>query len=170
VTRTSRPKIPISTQVRVLFRDRWICHWCHRPTVFPLALKYLDRFVKGKGYTAPIAYYDFRYRRDAAPLLDHLAAVIDHVKPFSKGGDGDEQNLVVACNKCNMRKTDRLPEDHVEREPDKPVKGRYGEPKHWDGLASLFLVLGRDDLHVLTPNEREWFYALEEFRKSTEVA
>jgi hypothetical protein len=128
-----------------------------------LALKYLERFVKSKGYTSPIAYYDFRYRRDAAPLLDHLAAVIDHVKPFSKGGVHDEQNLVVACNKCNMRKRDGQPE------PGKLVKGGYGEPQHWDGLASLFLVLVRDELQVLTPNERQWFNALEAFKKSNEA-
>ena len=136
--------------------------------MLPLALKYLERFVKSKGYMSPIAYYDFHYRRDAAPLLDHLAAVIDHVKPFSKQGAHDEPNLVVACNKCNVRKKDGLPEDYVEREPGKPVKGPYGEPQHWDGLASLFLVLARDELKVLTPNEREWFHALEAFKKSSE--
>jgi 5-methylcytosine-specific restriction endonuclease McrA len=104
VARANRPKIPITTQVEVLFRAGWLCSLCHRPTVFPLAMKYLADFVRDKGYPAPIAYYDFRWRRDAAPMLDHLACVIDHVDAYSRGGAHELDNFAVACNKCNVRK------------------------------------------------------------------
>jgi hypothetical protein len=41
-----------------------------------------------------------------------------------------------------------------------PVKGRFGEPEHWDGLTSLFLVLARSDF-PLTVGEKAWQKALQ---------
>ena len=35
-------------------------------------------------------------------------ATIDHVKPRSKGGTDDEDNLVVACFTCNQKKADSI--------------------------------------------------------------
>jgi 5-methylcytosine-specific restriction endonuclease McrA len=157
----SRPKIPIAVQVRVLYRDGWLCRWCHRPTIFPLAMKYLDEFVRQRKFRLPIAYYDSRYRRDAAPLLDHLACVIDHVEAYSRGGANTEDNLVVACNKCNARKNSRQQAAFLAENSSKPVKGKYGEPRHWDGLASLFVVLSRENVSRLTPSDRVWLRELE---------
>lgn len=157
----SRPKIPIAAQVRVLYRDGWLCRWCHRPTIFPLALKYLYEFVRQRGFELPLAYYDPRYRRDAAPLLDHLACVIDHVEAYSKGGANNENNLAVACNKCNIRKNNRRQEAFLAANPPKPVKAKYGEPRYWDGLASLFIVLSRVNGSRLTPSEKLWLRELE---------
>jgi len=154
--RVVRTKIPIATQVHVLFRDGWICHWCHRPTIFAPALKYVERLVEDNHYQRKVAYYDLRYRRDRAPLLDHLAAVIDHIQPYSKGGSHNEENLVTACNKCNARKSDRPANDYAEENPEKHVKSRYGEPRFWDGLASLFVIIGQQKEKQLTLQEREW--------------
>lgn len=53
----SRPPIPIDVQVRVLYRDGWLCSLCGRPTIFHLALKYLDEFVHANGYDGPTAYF-----------------------------------------------------------------------------------------------------------------
>jgi len=119
----------------------------------------LEEFVRKAGYTGSIAYFHPNWSRSSAPLLDHLGAVIDHVVPFSKGGNHDETNFVTACNKCNSRKNDTDHRDHVRRHPEKRVKGRYGEPSQWDGMSSLFLVLaGRGA--TLQPAEREWEQAL----------
>jgi hypothetical protein len=41
-----------------------------------------------------------------------------------------------------------------------PVKGKYGEPLHWDGLSSLFIVLARRYPEALTTSEREWLKEL----------
>jgi 5-methylcytosine-specific restriction endonuclease McrA len=158
-----RTKIPVVVQVRVLFRDGWLCHWCHRPTVFAPAMKYLEAFVKDQGYRYPLAFYDFRYRRDAAPLLDHLAAVVDHVEALSRGGAHDETNFVAACNKCNLTKSNRTVKDYVAENPGKRVKGKYGEPAHWDGFASLFLILAVANETKLLGSEREWYRALREY-------
>lgn len=161
--RTARAKISLETQIRVLFRDGWLCRWCHRPTVFGPAFRLLDRFVRREGYDHPLAYYDLRYRRDAAPMLDHLAAVIDHVEAYSKGGEHGEANFVTACNKCNIRKNARVAEEYEKEKPGRPVKGKYGEPKHWDGLVAVFMVLSAAYPAELTASERAWRLALDEF-------
>ena len=161
--KNSRGKIPLGTQIHVFFRDGWLCRWCHRPTVFAPALKLLDRFVRRNGYSHPLAYYDLRYRRDAAPMLDHLAAVIDHVEAYSTGGEHGEANFATACNKCNVRKYAGGAKEYEKKKPGLPVKGKYGEPKHWDGFVAVFLVLSATDSGSLTASEKAWRLALEKF-------
>lgn len=39
------------------------------------------------------------------------ALTIDHIIPKSRGGDDTWENLVVACIKCNNKKSDRTPEE-----------------------------------------------------------
>jgi 5-methylcytosine-specific restriction endonuclease McrA len=158
----SRPKVPYAVQVRVFFRDAWLCRWCHRPVVFAPTFRLLHRFVERAGYNAPLAYFHPNWRRDAAPLLDHLAAVIDHVAAYSRGGLHDEQNFVTACNKCNARKNSRIAEDYMLERPGHPVRGRFGEPKDWDGLVSVFLTLAVQE-PSLQPSERTWDRELRAF-------
>ena len=93
------------------------------------------------GFTGPLAYHDARWRRDKAPLLDHLGAVIDHVEPHTRGGVAEETNLVTACNKCNMRKNAAPAEDFTLKSPRHRVRGKYGEPEEWDGFSTLFVLL-----------------------------
>ncbi len=48
---------------------------------------------------------------------------IDHVIPRSKGGKTSWTNLVTACNRCNMNKGDKTPEQAgliLQKEPFKP--------------------------------------------------
>lgn len=156
----TRSKIPLDVQVRVLFRDGWLCRWCHRPTVFSPTFRLLQVFVEASGCRSRLAYFHPNWRRDAAPLLDHMGAVIDHVEAFASGGDHGEPNFVTACNKCNARKNSRSAAAYERERPGKPVKGRFGEPQHWDGLTSLFLVLARSGI-PLTPTEKAWRKALD---------
>jgi len=135
--------------------DRQEDHLCRRLDV---------RFLSAcRQFEDPIAYYDPRYRRDTAPLLDHLACVIDHVEAHSKGGTSAEGNLAVACNKCNIRKNSRDQQVFVSANPSRPVKGKYGEPRYWDGLASLFVVLSRENASRLTSSERVWLKELQAY-------
>jgi hypothetical protein len=62
-----------------------LCRWCRRPVIFAPAMKYLARFMQEQGHKGLLAYWSSAYRRDASPLLDELAAAVDHVTPFSAG-------------------------------------------------------------------------------------
>ena len=161
-----RPPIPIDVQVRVLYRDGWLCSLCGRPTIFHLALKYLDEFVHANGYDGRTAYFHDRWRRDAAPLLDELGSMIDHVEALSSGGKHAEDNFAVACAKCNGRKSNREKRAYLRANPRRLVKAKYGEPKDWDGLVAVFLVFARLSPDRLTPNERKWARELERFLMS----
>jgi hypothetical protein len=44
--------------------------------------------------------------------------------------------------------------------PLRRVRGKYGEPAHWDGLSVLFVLLIRDDRSGVTRSEQEWCDAL----------
>ena len=109
----ARPPIPYDVAVRVYFRDGWLCSHCRRPTVFHLALKLLAERVTQALPHAHLAYWDERWRRDQSPLLDQLAASIDHVDAFSKGGEHGEANFATICVKCNLRKGTRTREEHA---------------------------------------------------------
>lgn len=50
--------------------------------------------------------YCGRHRRD---LGYRESLTRDHVRPQSRGGDNGWTNVVTACSKCNLRKSDRLP-------------------------------------------------------------
>src|SRR5882672_4649359 len=143
MTSRSRPPIPLSTQVSVLYRDRWLCRWCGRPVVFAPSLKYLSTFVTEQGFAGPLAYYNLQYSRDAAPLLDELGAAIDHVHAYSRAGAHDETNFVTACSRCNAKKGSGDAESFANRHPRPLVRAKHGEPNHWDGLAAYFIVVGR---------------------------
>jgi 5-methylcytosine-specific restriction endonuclease McrA len=154
-----RAALPYGLQVRVFRRDGWLCRWCHRPVVFAPALKLLEALARAQGHEEPLAYHHPRWRRDRAPLLDHLGAVIDHVEALSRGGAHEEANFVTACNKCNARKNDSAVHAFKAAVPASPVKGKYGEPVHWDGFSTLFVLFARDATD-LTATERKWLAAL----------
>ena len=125
-------------------------------------MKYLARFTQEQGHRGLLAYWSSAYRRNASPLLDELAAAVDHVTAFSSGGAHDESNFVTACYKCNMRKSASSSDEfHKKYPPRPPVKGMYGEPKVWDGFSALFVVLARQNRAVLTRSEAKWLEALE---------
>lgn len=86
--------------------------------------------------------------------------MIDHVEAFSRGGAHDETKFVTACNKCNARKNNRKVDEYVRLEPGRPVKVRFGEPEHWDGLSTLFVILASEHRERLTPSERGRLRAL----------
>lgn len=48
-------------------------------------------------------------RSNTAPRDRH----VDHVMPLSKGGAHSIDNLVCACKRCNVRKSNKLPEEFV---------------------------------------------------------
>jgi 5-methylcytosine-specific restriction endonuclease McrA len=157
----TRPPIPYDVAVRVYFRDGWLCSHCRRPTIFHLALKLLGEKVTRALPGIPVAYWDERWRRDQSPLLDQLAASVDHIEAFSTGGAHTEDNFATICVKCNVRKGTRTREEHAVIDSPRLVKGKHGEPTAWDGLASTFVVLARESQRPLTPIEKGWLRAME---------
>jgi 5-methylcytosine-specific restriction endonuclease McrA len=123
-------------------------------------MKLIEQFVRSRGHAASLAYYDPNWRRDAAPLLDELGASVDHVEAHARGGPSEIGNLATICGKCNVRKGTLTPQEHLSRHPVKKVKGKYGEPAHWDGLASLLVLLVEENPKVATASERAWARAL----------
>jgi 5-methylcytosine-specific restriction endonuclease McrA len=162
LAKARRPPIAIATQVAVLFRDNWLCHLCRRPIVLHLALKHLDVFAREHGITLPLAYWDPNWRRDKSPLLDELAASIDHVEAYSRGGAHGLANFAAVCARCNARKSAKAKQAYLLENPPWKVKGLHGEPVHWDGLSGVYVVLAQAKRDRLTLAEREWLRALKE--------
>lgn len=108
-----------------------------------------------------LAYWDERWRRDRSPLLDQLAASIDHVEAFSTGGAHAEENFATICVKCNVRKGTRTRAEHTAIDTPRLTQGKYGEPTAWDGLASTFVMLAQESSRPLTRTEHQWLRALD---------
>lgn len=51
---------------------------------------------------------NFKCHYCGATTKDGIRLEIDHIMPFSKGGDNSKDNLVTACNLCNAGKGDLL--------------------------------------------------------------
>ena len=153
-------KIPRKLQVEVFRRDYWLCRWCKRPVFFAPAMKYLQLDLNDAGFNG-LAYWRFAWDRRGAPVLDELAAVVDHVKAFSVGGSGDADNLVTSCNRCNIRKNNTDAKQWERDHPFKPIKAKYGEPVNWDGFASVFVRLASRYSATLTKTEQEWLRLFE---------
>jgi hypothetical protein len=155
-----RQSLAKQEQIQIFRRDGWLCCWCKKPVIFAPALRLLDREVRKSGFIGPLAYYHAHGTRGGAPLLDELWAVLDHAEAFSTGGSNDPENLLTACNKCNGRKSNARLAIWKERPQRKPIKGKYGEPQHWDGLSTVFVVLARRDPVELSASEKAWLKAL----------
>jgi 5-methylcytosine-specific restriction endonuclease McrA len=151
-----RPPIPKESQLSIFRRDRWVCRWCNRPVIFAPVMRLIEAKVRKAGRGEPLSYYHLHWTRAGAPLLDELGAVIDHVEAFSTGGANSEENLATACNKCNGRKSSASLKKWGGREMRKPIKGKYGEPQHWDGLSGVFVILAQRDPVGLTASDRTW--------------
>jgi HNH endonuclease len=157
---SKRPPLSKQLQLLIFRRDNWICRWCGKVVIFAPVMKLLEREVKDAGRAEPLSYYHIHWTRADAPLLDELGAVIDHVEAFSTGGAHCKKNFATVCNKCNGRKSASPIDDWSKRPQHKPIKGKYGPPLHWDGLSSLFVILGKRDPAGLTVSEKDWLKVL----------
>lgn len=152
-------QIPRKLQLFVFQRDRWLCRFCGKPVVFAPALKYLQQELLGSGFKN-LAYWRYAYDRHGAPLLDELAAVIDHEKAFSLGGPNTIENLNTCCNRCNIMKNAGDSEEWQRKHPKRKIKAKYGEPQDWDGFSSVFVFLAKRNPSLLKPSESEWLRLL----------
>lgn len=68
---------------------------------------------------------------------------LDHVMPKSRGGSNEWTNLVTSCFKCNLRKSNRTPEEAKMTMSQKPyvptiVHQTMGGGRLWEEFQSLF--------------------------------
>ena len=61
--------------------------------------------------SAKDAYFGDEDTRPCQYCGHHEDLTFDHVIPRSKGGTTTWENVVAACSACNLRKSDRLPDD-----------------------------------------------------------
>jgi hypothetical protein len=126
-----------------------------------LALKQLADLALEAHPDVTVAYWDKNSRRDAAPLLDKLAASIDHVEPFARGGLHDSSNFAAVCARCNARKSTKTAAAFLTESQPWQAKGKHGEPVAWDGMAAVYVLLARQRVEKLSAAEREWLEAIE---------
>jgi len=169
VAKLTRKPLSREKQANIYYRDKWLCRWCKKPVIFPAAMKYLQQWMSDAGFNS-VAYWRNSYDRRGAPLLDELAAVLDHVVAHSTNGPATEENLVTACNRCNMSKNNSDATIWERKHPLKRIKSKTGEPENWDGLVSLFLFLAREKYAGnLTQAERDWVKALKNARSGARL-
>ena len=162
MTAGKRKPITVVQQLAVHTHDRWMCQLCHRPTIFPLALKLLAERTLDVVPKVTLAYWNPQWRRDLAPLLDELAACVDHRTALSNGGAHEPANFQTLCARCNQRKSSKDGDAFLADLKPWRVNGKYGDPKHWDGLSSAYVAFARQPGRTLTSTERAWLTALEE--------
>ncbi len=158
-SKRSRRKLPKTVQVAIFRRDAWLCCWCKRPVIFRPVMKLLELEIRNGGPVARLASYRLPGRREGSSWLDELGAAINH---FGASSIGDAlSNLCTSCSKCNARWPPSIPVDKWERRnTSRPIKEKCVDPKDWDGLASVFVMLADRNPSRLTVNEREWLKAL----------
>jgi 5-methylcytosine-specific restriction endonuclease McrA len=86
----------------------------------------------------PVAVYARVRQSGPCVYCGGTAAHVDHVRPLSQGGAESEDNLVPACQGCNLSKGDRLLTVWL---PERVAHGAACSPKVTAELARLTLTL-----------------------------
>jgi hypothetical protein len=89
-------ELSLEERVRIWTQDKWRCRWCDRPVILAQAMKYLAEEISVERSTLPLGYYHEHWKREGAPLLHELGAVIDN---------RNSVNPRTACWRCNTRRT-----------------------------------------------------------------
>lgn len=78
--------------------------------------RFKNKFIALKKYEGELRCEYCEVELDMTVDSTHPQSVtIDHIIPLSKGGKlKDRDNMVMACEDCNMKKADKLPETNEE--------------------------------------------------------
>ena len=86
-------------------------------------------------------------------------------RPFQPAAHTTSVTSPPLVANCNTRKSARLADEWPKVSNHWTVKGKHGEPVHWDGLASVFVLLARQVARQaerpLTAAEKGWLLAFE---------
>lgn len=120
-------------QWRVFRRDRFLCRYCGKRTLFVPVLRVLSAL-----FPEELPYHPHWKWEVTHPVYWTYSASIDHVVPVCRGGGSGIANLVTACYMCNSIKQNWLLEElrwELLQEPP-PAES-------WDGLSGSYLQLHR---------------------------
>ncbi|MFH1508889.1 MAG: HNH endonuclease [bacterium] len=131
----TRKTIPKDIQLKIWFRDKWSCKYCGEPVFFAPTLKLLNELSPKHGYYHPNGKTD-----NMLSLFQWHWSSVDHVKPYSKGGEDNINNYVTACWSCNLQLKDK---SHDQGKPQPDLTNKNAQVVDWDGLSSLYLKLGQ---------------------------
>jgi 5-methylcytosine-specific restriction endonuclease McrA len=96
--------VDAATERAVFERDHYRCCWCGLPVVARAALNAHGLAPAGGDPSiSPDGLRTLGGEHTTHVALFGLAAVADHIKPWSAGGTSTLENLVTACNPCNAR-------------------------------------------------------------------
>ena len=112
-----------------------------RPVIIRL-LKYIKHFTRTLR-----ANRNRIYKRDGYQCVycgSHRNLTLDHVVPKSRGGKNEWTNLVTSCQKCNLKKADRTPEEarmNLRQKPFAPtlVNENVTIGKVWEDFQKSFI-------------------------------
>ncbi len=115
-----------SKELQIFVRDGWRCRFCAVRVISRQARKLLcDLFPRETRWELSDA--------EKHTCLYAIAASLDHVLPYSRGGDDDVTNLVTACYCCQFgRGNFTLSEVELNDPRDRPP-----QVTGWDGLSRL---------------------------------
>jgi hypothetical protein len=130
-----RVSISKEQQIGIFIRDSWHCRYCLQPMFFAPTLKLLENLSPGHSY-----YHRNGLTGKMLPLFFRAWASVDHIKPVALGGDNTDTNLIAACWKCNLDKSNsEIREDQIKAITDE-IKNLG-----WDGLCSLYPKLSKPE-------------------------
>lgn len=133
VPKKDRPRMPNAAQSRAIFsRDGYRCRFCGSRVIVKGAHRIFAKFC-------PQEARDGTTNEDKHFGLTTLAASIDHLLPYSRGGTNDDRNLVTACGPCQFGRNQWTLEE-VEIEDPWKYPAVIDE---WDGLTRLMVMKGR---------------------------
>lgn len=125
--KTSGPRMPVAEVVRqVLARDGYRCRFCESRVIVKEARKAFTNALP------TVVRWDGTNQGRHFGLAI-LAASIDHLLPFQRGGSNDPDNLVTTCNPCQFGRGNWLL-DEVEIEDPRKYQPIIDA---WDGLMKL---------------------------------
>lgn len=123
-----RVSISKAQQLKIFIRDSWHCRYCLQPVFFSPALKILENLSPGHSY-----YHRNGLSGKMLPLFQWSWASVDHIKAVTLGGDNTDVNLVTACWRCNLDKSN----SEIKEEQIKDITAEI-KNLNWDGLCSLY--------------------------------
>jgi hypothetical protein len=110
----------------IFLRDGYVCQYCSLPVVNTRVFHEFSKLIGTSQFSSE------KSDTKANGIVLGFSATVDHVDPYSSGGDSNMKNLVTTCWGCNFGKLNYSTEDLRINDPrNSPKKVNY----LWNGLT-----------------------------------